>query len=80
MAVFCEEEQCDAWRKSTLDFLVQRMALESRIVFHFLDLFLLGFLVARRKIARGGFALLAGFRAFKNDEFARHDDVCGLNG
>jgi len=56
-------------RRRSLDFLVERVALEERIVFLFLNALRDGLFVALGEVARDGFALFAGFGAFEYDDF-----------
>jgi hypothetical protein len=52
-----------------LDFLMERVTLEMRIVFLFLDTLRHGFLVPEGEVTGDGFALFLGFSAFQGDEF-----------
>ena len=59
----------DRWRDQLLDFLMERMALQMRIVLLLLYAFRDRFLVPEREVTGGGFALFLGFCAFQGDEF-----------
>lgn len=55
-----------------LDFAMERVPTQGRVVFFNLQLFGLQLFVACRRVARRGFAFLACFGAFDRDDFARH--------
>ena len=59
----------DRWCDQLLDFLVERMTLQVRIVLLLLDALRDGFLVPEREVTGDGFSLFLGFSAFQGDEF-----------
>jgi len=61
-----------ARHKALFDFAVDGVAAQRWIVFFDLQLFGLGLLIARRRIARRGLAFLARLRALDGNDFSRH--------